>query len=359
MKKLFVYCVLFFLIFFKPLSIWATSYTPQSTHYQIREYNFGAGGTASSSSNTYSLFGNAGTLEYGSESSNIFAVNSGLSFVNQASIPPAPTVTNPSNYYNKLQVVISNSGNSPTDTQFAIAISSDNFNTYKYVQSDQTINNTIVWQTYASWGGSSGLTVIGLNPSTTYSVKVAAKQGAFSQTGFGPVAQASTVNPSISFSLGVGSTYSGVNPPYAIGVGTINAGAITTAPSNVYVNLTTNANAGATVYLYDANSGLFSPSAGSYVLPSVSGNLTSISEGYGAIGLSTSGVPMEILSPYNGSPSTVVGQLQKTAQPIFDSTNTPVTNGQGSFTLEAKAKNTTPAANDFSDTITLIVAGSF
>ena len=138
---------------------------------------------------------------------------------------------------------------------------------------------------------------------------------------------------------------------------------ITTATNNVYVNLSTNANAGGTIYIYDANGGLLSPTAGGYVLPSISADLSSgsVSEGYGAIyntTSQTSGGPMEALSPFNGSGS-VVGNLQTTVQSMFDSTSSPVTGGQVSFTLKAKAKNTTPAANDYSDTLTVLVAGSF
>jgi len=69
----------------------------------------------------------------------------------KANVPGAPTFTNPSNYYNKLKIVIKHSSN-PTDAQYAIAVSNDNFvSNTKYVQSDTTLGTTPVWQTYTSW----------------------------------------------------------------------------------------------------------------------------------------------------------------------------------------------------------------
>ena len=99
---------------------------PSSSSFQLLDYGFGAGGTATSSSNSFMLQGIAGEIETASLSSNNFRIGPGLTYNLQPNTPPAPVFTNPSNYYNKLQLSI-NQGNNPTDTTFAIAISTDGF----------------------------------------------------------------------------------------------------------------------------------------------------------------------------------------------------------------------------------------
>ena len=104
-----------------------------------------------------------------------------------ASTPTAPTFTNPSNEYNRLKLTL-NVGGFPTDTTYLIAISDDNFVTTKYVQTDQTIGTSVSianYQTYTSWGGASGSWIVGLSPSTTYKIKVAALQGTATGSQFG------------------------------------------------------------------------------------------------------------------------------------------------------------------------------
>lgn len=129
--------------------------------------------------------------------------------------------------------------------------------------------------------------------------------------------------------------------------------------TNVTVNVDTNGAGGATVYAYDTNSGL--SSSNGYTIPSASGDLTSASEGYGLKATSvtqTSGGPMETISPYNGSGS-IVGLLDTTKRSVFDSSAAPVTGGQGVFQLKAKSSNTTKAATDYSDIITVIASATF
>lgn len=274
-----------------------------------------------------------------------------------ANVPSAPTVTNPSNYYNKLQIVINN-GNNPTDATFAIAVSPDAFaTTTQYVQADHTLGSSPVWQDYSTWGSGSGFTLIGLTPGTTYTVKVTARQGNYTQSPFGPTASAATINPTFSFSL---TTTSLSSPPFSVDIGTLTPGSVTTSSDAVNVSVSTNATSGAFVYVYGTNNGLLS-SRTSYTISSASNNLSSVSEGYGARVTSvgqTSGGPMEKLSPYDQSGSTV-GVLDTSKRIIFDSSNAPVNSGAGSFELKAKASATAPAASDYSDTVTVIATSSF
>jgi hypothetical protein len=72
----------------------------------------------------------------------------------------------------------------------------------------------------------------------------------------------------------------------------------------------------------------------------------------------SSGGPMQALSPYNGA-SDNVGTLDTAKRYIYDTNSSAVTGGRVSFTLKAKASNTTPSAGDYTDILTIIAIGSF
>jgi len=342
--SLFLFTLVLF-IFSSNIPVFADS---QSQHYVFKDYSFGASSGNASSPN-YKMMGVAGEGTNGKMQSAHYILGQGLSYTLNAQTPLAPTITNPSNYYNKLSVTI-NTGSNPSDTNYAIAVSPDNFaTTTKYVQADDTLGNTPVWKTNASWGPS-GFTIIGLSPGVTYTAKVSAIQGLYTQSPYGPTAQATTVNPTLSFNL----------TPNSVAIGQLTPQTVVTAPSTVTVTVSSNGTSGATVYIKDASSGLFSPTM-NYTISAVSGDLGSISEGYGIRGTSTSqssGGPMEILSPYNGT-GTTVGTLSSNNQILFDSTGQPITSGQGIFEIKARAANITKAASDYADTVTIIASSSF
>lgn len=336
---------------------------PTSTNYELKDFAFGSGGTEGSSSNNYNIFGISGETSGDKASSTTYKAGQGLVSTIQANVPPAPTFTNPANYYNKLKLIVNNGGN-PSDATFAIAISSDNFSSdTRYVQSDTTVGSTLGsedWQTFSTWGGASGFTIIGLLPGTTYTVKLMAERGNFTQTGFGPTAQATTDNPSLSFDIDVSSIDEETAAPYSLSIGSLTAGSVITAPDKIWADIDTNGTAGATLYVQGTNNGLNSSSA-SYTIASSSTDLSSANEGYGAQGSTTaqlSGGPLEIVSPYNGS-SQSVGLLDTNRRIIFDSTASPVFEGRVSFAIKAKASAVTLPASDYNDTLTLIASASF
>lgn len=333
---------------------------PSSGTYQLLDYGFVSGGTINSTSGTYSLQGIAGEIETASLSSATYLMLPGLTYTLEPNTPPAPTITNPSNaYYNKLSISINNANN-PSDTTFAIQISTspDMLQNIYYVQADDTLGTSPVWQTYTAWNSGSVFTLIGLTPGSTYYARVAAKRGTFQQGRYGGIASATTVNPTFTFSV---QTSNQATPPYSVGIGVVNAGQVTTSWQAVKTTMSTNANTGGIVYLYDANSGLKSLEAGNYTINSATADLSSASQGYGAQGQNisqTSGGPMQIVTPYNVS-SGNVGVIDNLKRVFADSSSLPVSNGQASFLLKAKAANSTPAATDYSDTITIIGTGSF
>ena len=282
--------------------------------------------------------------------------------VKSAHIPPAPSLTNPSSWYNKLKLIIDTGGN-PSDTVFAVAISNNNWATTNWVQSDNTVGASLGiedYQTYANWGGASGENIIGLDPNTTYWVRVKAWQGEFSESGLGPQASAATVNVSIDFDIDVSSSDTETAAPYALPFGTLSIGSVNTPSTKVWVDIDTNAQYGGYIYLSDNNSGLLSAST-SYTIDGVTGNLGSLPEGFGAqssTDIETSGGPLTAISPYNNS-SENVGIIDTTIRELYSTSGNPITGGRGSFLLKAKPSNTAPASADYTDTLTIIAAGTF
>ncbi len=337
---------------------------PSSNSYTLTDFGFGAGGTASSSSLNYSLFGTLGEVDSGNMSSSLYQIGSGLEFTVNANVPPAPTFTNPANYYNRLNIILNHGGN-PSDNEFAIQISTDNFvSDTRYIQDDHTIGNDLGvedWQTYSDWGGGSGFDVIGLSANTTYSIRVAARRGQFfTQSAWGPEASAATDQITIVFDIDVSPTDNESGAPYNVDFGDLTSGSVTTATDRVWIDLTTNAENGGYVYVYSTNGGLNS-STTNYTISSTTGDLSSLNEGFGIQSNSvgeTSGGPLVALSPYNSS-SDNVGVTDSTIRNLYASSGNPVSQGRASFLLKAKTSSLTPSSSDYTETLTIIASGSF
>lgn len=319
-----------------------------STHYQLQSYGVNSGGTNSSTSATYSAQATAGGTTGSASTSPTYSLKAGSIQAQQASVPTAPTLSNGSStYYNKLNFII-NTASNPTDATYSVAVStSSSFTVTNYVQSNGTLGSSKFYQTYSAWGGASGSLAIGLAPNTAYWFKVDAITGKFTNSAYGPSATISTVNPSLSFSLS----------PSVENLGNLNAGSVITSPSNLSFTFTTNSANGGIIYGAGQFTGLKSAS-NSYTIQvsPPSGDLSSLSEGFGLQGL-TASAPLTIQSPYNGT-SNVVGAIYTTFQPIFSST-TSVASGTATANLLAKAATTDPAGSDYTDTLTFIAAAIY
>lgn len=335
---------------------------PATSNYQLNNYGFGAGGVGNASSTNYNLNGITGEVGGQSTATSSYSLKPGHNETQQANVPPAPAFTNPANYYNKLHFVINNGGN-PADAKFAIAISPDDFATTYYVHPDNTISPVFTpatdYQTYAAWGGAGGQDVIGLQSSTSYKMKVKATAGLFTETQFGPAALASTVAPSLTFDIDVSATNTSTSPPYQVTFGSLLPGAVTSTSAYIWVSLDTNANSGGIVYISSQNTGLASAAA-AHTIGSATADLATAAEGEGAQVVSvtqTSGGPLTAASPFNGSADNV-GLVNTFLRQIFNTAG-PVTGGRGQAVLKAKANAQTPAANDYSDNLTLVASAAF
>lgn len=360
--------VLVVLVFIGSILAPKASAGPTSTTYQVVDYGFGAGGiaTTSGASNKYMLQGIAGEMETSSPSSADYMVLPGLTYTEEPGVPPAPTFTNPSSYYNKLHITI-NQGSELSDTVYAISISTDNFvNNIQYVQADETVASVAVWQSYGAsgasptyWHGSDGIDVIGLTPGSTYYARIVAGRGTFTQGIPGPTVSAATVNPKLTYSL---TTTRFSSPPYVVVINNIDpGGAVKTSDDQITANISTNGANGGSILVSSANGALVSTSVPGNPITSVTNNLDTISQGYGAQGVSvsqSSGGPLTLVSPYNTTTGNNVGILD-TNKRAFASATAPVTNGSATFVLKAKVAAGSSPATDYTDKLIVLANGAF
>jgi len=342
------------------MSLMLLASLPASSNFKLDSFGFGSGGTSNSASTNYRVNGLAGE-QAGSAGSSNYKVGAGENYLKQANVPVA-TISNGNEWYDKLNLVI-DPQNNPSDAKFAVAISTDNFTTTQYVKSDFTIGSTLTssdYMTFSVWNGTgSGIMLRGLERSTVYSVKAKAIHGDFTESGYGPVASASTVDPYLTFDIDTAPTDTSTNPPYSIAFGDLLAGSVISASDKLWVSLTTNANSGAMIYSGGLNAGLKSDSTG-HTIDSATGDLSALSEGFGEQGTGatqTSGGPFSLVSPYDGS-SANVGAVYPHFQELF-STSAPLHNGRGSMQLMAKSAALTPASADYTELLTVVAAGTF
>lgn len=333
---------------------------PSSATYQLNSYGFGNGGTADSTSSNYRINGLSGQ-QAGSASGTNYKVGAGENFVKQANVPTL-TLTNDDFWYNKLHLTI-NPANNPSNTVFAVAISTDNFVTTQYVKSDFTVGSTLSFSDYLSytaWGGASGVIVRGLTHGSVYTAKAKAYRGKFTESPYGPPSASTTTDdPSLTFDIDVSATDTSTSPPYQVDFGSLLVSTVTDSPKRVWVSLDTNGESGGMVFLSGQNAGLKS-TEDNYTIASSTADLSSLAEGFGVQGVSatqSSGGPLTVSSPYNVSGSNV-GVADSTVRQIFAAT-APVIAGRGSFILKAKTKPLTPASADYTETLTAIATASF
>jgi hypothetical protein len=357
-KKYIAFTILTLLLSYSLFSLFANA--PASTNYRLDEWAVGGGGDKSQSSNYQTQITNDPLAGEAMGSTN-YRLNPGLLFVEMANVPPAPAITNPDNYYNKLHLVI-NAGSNPTDSTFAVAISTDNFvSTTYYVKADNTVGTTLTasdWRTYASWGGATGIDILGLTSDTTYYVKVKAEQGDFTETPWGPIASAATSPASLSFDIDTAATDIETSAPYIVALGQLNTGAVTTATDKIWTDFATNAGSGGVVYVAGQNNGLESTVTG-YTIPGVSSDLSAQPEGFGLVTSSitqSSGGPFQADTPFAGSGNTV-GATGTTLIPLATSLY-PLIGGRHALDVKTIISTLTPAATDYTETLTIVAAAT-
>jgi hypothetical protein len=333
---------------------------PASTNYHLNSYSVGPMGTSNSHSTTYYTQSTGGEISGNTSASTNDKGSSGGVQTEQLALPQAPTVSNDgSTYYNRLLTTLNdNAGTNsyPADVTFSIGISTAscftsacvNSGAVQFVQTGGTLGTSQFYQSYTAWGSTSGTTIVGLTANTTYYVAAAAKQGSFTNTGYGNITTAATVPPSITFSLSTNS----------VNFASLLPGTVYTS-STVTFGITTNGDYGANIYDAGQNGGLYSATKGA-LIGALTGNLATSTHGFGLQGVSTtetSGGPILIDSPYNLT-SNNVGTETTSFAPIFTS-SAPTYGGSAVMNMQAKSANTDPASNDYQEIMTFVAAASY
>lgn len=184
-----------------------------------------------------------------------------------------------------------------------------------------------------------------------------------------------SITPVLSFDIDTATSHtevSGTPTPYSVAMGALTPGTVKTSDNStvksIFLDLGTNASLGAVVTLLGTNGGLKS-TATNYTISTAYGgsavDLTGQSEGFGLCVKSATATlgTLTAVAPYNGScnaSSHSVGGIDTTtARNIVTTTNAPAAGGDIEIMVKAKAQTITPAAVDYSETLTFIATGTF
>jgi hypothetical protein len=230
-----------------------------SSNYRIEDSTFDGGGENSNSTN-YSSRDSISDIDTSQSNSGNYKSSPGFQPGAYPGIPAQPTLVNTGGLlYNSLDFIIATGDGQQSDTTYAIAISSDNFATTYFIQTDDTLGTTEAWQSYSGWGSGVGERVTGLLPNTTYKIKVKASYGSGSnaidsESGYSLEASASTIAPSLVASIAgissgtaiAGVTTTVTSTSSAMGYGSLTIGDGNPNIAAQRVTVTTNATGGYT-----------------------------------------------------------------------------------------------------------------
>lgn len=272
--------------------------------------------------------------------------------------------------YNKARFELTPNGN-PSDTLYAIAISTDNFtNDIKYIdgttfEPESASNHNINDFRTESYWETEVFNIQGLIANTLYYIRISALSGDFTQSDYSIAASTTTGSGNIFFDIDIAPT-SGIttetSSPYTIsftGNDDLMAGAAaTTAPNLVWLDISSNSEGGVAVVQFGKNGGLYSATTTQTIL-SANANLDTTTEGFGLqsyyIDNDTSSYLGDLTaeSNYAGSINTV-GAVGTTANKIYDGDG-PIQNGRVAMYLKARASTSRTPATDYSEEIYFIL----
>lgn len=361
MRKYFFIIVLFVIIAL-PLS--ALAETLSSTNYNVENPSIDSGGETSSSTN-YTSRDSIGDSNDSVTNSTNYKVFPG--FVQHAypGVPAQPTLTNTGGtLYSSLDFIIATGSGQQTDTTYAIAISSDSFATTNFIQADDTVGSSAVWQTYTGWGSGTGQRVTGLLPNTTYQIKVKARYGTDTETGYSLTASATTAGPNLTVSFaGVnsGNTIAGATTTITSAANSIAYGSLTpnvTAVAAQTITVTTNASGGYNTTIQQDgdlrnNATSISATTGSNASPAAWP--TGITNGY--FGYHTTDSTLCTGTTSRFSSNNTYAAATTTPAEIICATG-PVTNEQTSIVYKLEI-GTQQGAGSYQNIITYITTGQF
>ena len=384
----------------------------ESDNYKILDSTIDSGGGTSESDN-YGLLSSVGNptadarLESGS-----YALGSGFPNGIQANVPLircADTTTTNTNTdcnsfpnndgaqgecgtpgcYDKAKVEI-DPQNNPIDTLYLISVTNNTSGIEYFIQADHTLGTNYTISDYMTICEFEGVdpndpdcddssdtnwdedlqsaNIYLLEGSTTYTIRVKALSGDFTETEYSPVDSFTTVEPTMILDIDIGNDSSASSvAPHIIDLGSLEPGNVKTADDLIWLDLGTNANNGINTYVEDLYEGL-QKIGGTELIPSQSEDLE-LDGGDGGFGLKINSTTQSALGPlqrgatYNTSGMHEVGGLSTTPVLIFQTTEGgsnrgPIAGGRAGILVKALA---TPSivAGLYEDTITFTVIGNF
>ena len=200
-----------------------------------------------------------------------------------------------------------------------------------------------------------------------------------------PINDASTVNvtanvdATLTFDLDVSASQGDSNGPYVVALGTLSAATLTTSNqssiNSIMVDLDTNASGGAVVTVKGLNQGLLSTAANPDKTIALGSNEETIAAGSEEIGLCVESVASTVgtlligtqydsggsvtnCTTTNGGTPTV-GKIVNNVQQILNTNSAAMAAGRAEILVKASITATTPAANDYTETLTFIATGTF
>lgn len=271
--------------------------------------------------------------------------------------------------YNKARFEI-DPQNNPSDTVYSVRITTDpTWTTWNYVDGTTFLiesagtHGLSDYLTESSWEGTaSSFNIFGLQPNTTYYIKLTALHGDYTESAPGPSANTTTSTPQLAFDLDIATT-AGTNTetatPYAVSLGTLQQGVVNTSSNLIWMDVGTNTAEGASVFVRSQYGGLYTAS-GSYTLTSADANLAS-SPGFG---IQEYTATQTYLGPLSAEPTfdvagdNVGGLIPNIyGRKLLTSSGAPVHQGRAGFYVKARPAETSPANNDYTDTLIFTISG--
>ena len=283
-------------------------------------------------------------------------------------------VCGPAGCYDKARFEI-DAQNNPSDTLYAVQISADNFaSDIRIIDGTTRLPKALAsitindYLTKATWEATS-TDVAGLLVNTQYWIRAVALHGDFTESDPGPIATATTALPTMSYDLDIAPTSGGgteTNPPYNVSF-TNNTKLIPTGPTQtsddlIWIDASTNADAGITILVKGANGGLHSATAG-YTVSSITGDLDGTTEGFGIQKYSTT----QLYDTGSGNGSlgafatatnyaqigNYVGIVDTVFNTVFNSIG-PSYSGRLSLFLKARVSTSATPATDYTESIVIV-----
>ncbi|MCC7290287.1 hypothetical protein IT417_03495 [bacterium] len=288
-------------------------------------------------------------------------------------------VCGPTGCYDRARFEIDSQSN-PSDTLYAIQLSTDNFaSDIRYIDgvthkpitsSNVTIDDYLTksaWETDAT-------NVLGLDASTTYKLRAKALHGDFTESDPGPSATATTASATMSFDIDIADT-TGVSTessaPYTVNFNNsdrlVQTGPAQTSDDLIWLDGQTNGSGGLSILFKGQNGGLNSTTA-SYTITSASADLDGVVEGFGIqsyyksqlyeLGSGNGSLAtLSVISPYNGAGNNV-GIIDAVFSKVYES-NGPTHTGRVGLLLKARASGSATPATDYTETVTIVIVPKY